>query len=121
MFSAFLWVRQPAVAECLISIEYYSELLNPASKNWEVPARGKYTDNFVFFYFHYNRYLFVVQGHPNVLTSDLVALNNTLSISHSPHPLAAGPVRNAENTESLLDIHRMLDSYLSSLFIIYVV
>ena len=37
-------------------------------------------------------------------------------MSYSPHPLAAGTVRNAENMESLPGIHRMLDSYLSSLF-----
>ena len=36
----------------------------------------------------------------------LVILNNALSISHSP--LAAGPIRNAENTESLLSITRSL-------------
>ena len=40
----------------------------------------------------------------NFLTRDLVTLNNILSISHSPRPLAAGPIRNAENMESLLAI-----------------
>ena len=38
------------------------------------------------------------------MTRDLVTLNHTLSISHSPCSLAAGPIRNAENMESLLAI-----------------
>ena len=48
------------------------------------------------------RYIFVVQGLPNFLTRDLVTLNNTLSISHSPRPLAAGTIQNAKIMESLL-------------------
>ena len=36
------------------------------------------------------------------LTRDLVTLNKTLSISHSPRPLAAEPIRNTEIMESLL-------------------
>ena len=39
MFSAF---RMGPAAR--ISIEYYSELLNHMSENWEVVARRKYTD-----------------------------------------------------------------------------
>ena len=34
-------------------------------KNWEVLARRKYIDNFVFFDFHYKRYIFAVPGLPN--------------------------------------------------------
>ena len=52
----------------------------------------------------YNRYIFAVLELPNSLTRDLVTPNNTLSMSYSPHPLAAGPIRNAENMESLLFI-----------------
>ena len=52
--------------------------------------------------FNYNRYIFAVPGLPNFLTSDLVTLNNNLSISHSPPLLAAGSIRNAENREYLL-------------------
>ena len=36
------------------------------------------------------------------MTPDLVTLNKTLSISHSPRPLAAEPIRNTEIMESLL-------------------
>jgi len=75
---------QAADVDCLITIEYYSE--------------QKYTD------YNKNRYIFVVQGLPNFLTRDLITLNNTLSISYSQRPLAAGPIRNAENIESLLTI-----------------
>ena len=60
-------------------------------KKCEVLVRRKYTD--------YNpscRYTFIVQGHPNFPTRDLVTPNNTLSISHSPRPLAAGPIRNVK-------------------------
>ena len=39
------------------------------------------------------------------LTRDWLILKNTQSISHSPHPLAAGPIRNAENMECLLGIN----------------
>ena len=49
MSSAFrmahtVWVRQSANGDCVISIEYYLELLNHVSKNWEVLTRRKYTD-----------------------------------------------------------------------------
>ena len=67
------------------------------SKNWEVLAWRKYTD--------YNpscRYTFIVQGHPNFPTRDLVTPNNTLSITHSP--LASEYIRDAQNMESLLVI-----------------
>ena len=43
-FRYFLWVRQPADANCVISVEYYSELLNHASEISEVLARRKLTD-----------------------------------------------------------------------------
>ena len=39
----------------------------------------------------------------DLLTTDLVTLNNCPSIFHSPCPLAVGPIGNAENMESLLD------------------
>ena len=49
MFSVFR--RSPAAsgpsaadADCLISREYYSELLNHMSKNWEALAGRNYTD-----------------------------------------------------------------------------
>ena len=38
------------------------------------------------------------------LARNLATLKNTLSISHSPRPLAVGPIRNAEIMESLLRI-----------------
>ena len=44
MFSVFRMVPQSADADCVISIEYYSEILNDVSKNWEVLVRRKYTD-----------------------------------------------------------------------------
>ena len=100
-FCHFVWVRQLADADCVISIEYYSELLNHVSKNWEVLAQRKYTDNGVFD-LNYNWYIFVSQELPNFLSRDLVTLNNTLSISHSPRPLAAGTIQNAKIMESLL-------------------
>ena len=37
------------------------------------------------------------------LTRDLATLNNSLLISYSPRPVAAGPIRNAKIMESLLD------------------
>ena len=46
-FWNFVWIWQLADADCVISIEYYSELLNHVPKNWEVLARPKYIDNFV--------------------------------------------------------------------------
>ena len=84
-FWHFVWFRQPADADCVISVECYSELLYHVSNNWEVLTWWKCTD--------YNenrksyRYSFIVQGLPNVLTRDLVTLNNTLSRSHSPRAL----------------------------------
>ena len=45
-----------------------------------------------------------VHGHPNFLTRDLLTLDNTLTISHSSHSLAAGPIRNARNMESHLGL-----------------
>ena len=50
--------------------------------------------------FNYNWYIFAVPGLSNFLTRDLVTLNYTLSISHSPHPLTTVPKRIAENMES---------------------
>ena len=47
-FLAFVWVRKPAEAGSIITIEFYSELLNRVSENWEVLARRKYTDNLDF-------------------------------------------------------------------------
>ena len=43
-FRNFICVRQPADKDCVISIEYNSELLNHMSKNWEVVARRKYIE-----------------------------------------------------------------------------
>ena len=40
------------------------------------------------------RLIFFGQGLPNFSTRDLATLNNTLSISHNPRPLAVGPIRN---------------------------
>ena len=39
---------------------------------------------------YHNRYMFAVPGLPIFLTRDLVTLNNILSISHRPRPLAVG-------------------------------
>ena len=41
------------------------------------------------------------------LTGDLVSLNNNCSISHSPRPLAAGPIRISEDMESVLPTSRL--------------
>jgi len=46
LFMYFVWVRQPEDVDYVISIEYYSELLNHVSKNWEVLVRKKLTDKF---------------------------------------------------------------------------
>ena len=97
MISAFrlahtVWGRQPVDTDCVISIEYFAKLLNHVSKNWEVLAGQQYTD--------YKKsenssywYILLMHGLPNLLTRDLATLKNTLSISHSPQPLAAGPIR----------------------------
>ena len=50
-------------------------------QKWEILARRKYAD---------------------------ITLNNSLWISYSPRPLAAGPIRNAEKIESLLKTHRFM-------------
>ena len=57
-------------ADCVISIEYNSELLNHVSKSWEVPARRKYTDNLRYFHLANNWYNFAQPGVPNFLTRD---------------------------------------------------
>ena len=59
-----VWVGQPADADSMISIEDYSDLPGTESivKYWEFLARRKYAD---------------------------ITLNNSLSISYSPRPLAA--------------------------------
>ena len=41
MFRHFVWVRQSADADCVISIKYYSELLNHVIENWEIHAGQK--------------------------------------------------------------------------------
>ena len=51
---------------------------------------------------HFYQGNLIVQGLSNFLRRNLVTLNNTLSISHSPRPLAARPKRNAKIVESLL-------------------
>ena len=90
-FRLFVLVRQLADAECMILIEYYSELLSHVSKNWEVRTPdttkivkrkgqviGIFSSCMDYPIFRYVIYV--------------VTLNNTLSISH----------RNAEKMESLL-------------------
>ena len=42
-FRHFVWVRQTSGTDCAISIEYYSELVNQASKNKEVLERRNNT------------------------------------------------------------------------------
>ena len=79
------------------SIEYYSEFLNHVSKIFE-----KYTDN-LDIWILIIRYIFALSGFPNFLTRDLVTMNNTQSISHSPRSLGAGPIRNTETMRSLLN------------------
>ena len=44
-----------------------------------------------------------MQGLPNFLVHNFATPNNTLSISHSTRPLAAGPRLNAKIMESHLD------------------
>ena len=43
-FRHFVWLRQQAEADMVISIEYYSDFQNHF-KNWEVLVRREYTDN----------------------------------------------------------------------------
>ena len=56
--SAFRIVRQPAKADCAKSLDYYSDLINHMSENWEVLAQRKYPDSLTFsiylksIYFH---------------------------------------------------------------------
>ena len=77
-------------------------------KRWKVLARRKYASVFGFYY---NQYIFVMPGFFNFLTLALLTLNNTLSISHSPRPLAAGPIRNSEVMESLLCKRKLAQDY----------
>ena len=79
-FLRFVWVRQLANADCVISIAYY-------------PDSGLF-----------RRSKSPGPGFPNFLTGDLVTLYYTLSISHRPRQLASGRTRNAEIMESLLTI-----------------
>ena len=119
------WVRQPA--DCEISIDYNSALLNHVSKNGK-SCHDESIPIIWVFQLNYNRSNFVLPAHPIFLTRDLVTLNYkagcifpmvivsllhhakfgrnhhredaphcTLSMSHSPHLLAAGPKRNAKN------------------------
>ena len=82
----------------------YKYSQSDVSENWKVLEQPKYTDNLAFSILiiigkYFRRAIFWF--------SHLVTLN-TLSISHSPGPLAAGPihVRNAENMESLPPMNR---------------
>ena len=92
-FRHFVRVQLPADVDCTTLIEYYSVLLNHLSKKIGYPCTTKNQSY---------RYIFLAQGLPNFLTRDRVTLNNTLSKSNTPQPLAAGPIRNAENMEYLL-------------------
>ena len=74
-------------------------------KRWKVLARRKYASVFGFYY---NQYIFVMPGFFNFLTLALLILNNTLSISHSPRLLTAGPIQNPEDMESLLAILKVV-------------
>ena len=76
-----------------ISVEYYSELLNQVSKNWEV-YDGENIPIIRPFWSITGMFL-PFQDFP-FLTRDSVTLN-TISISHSPRPLAAVVIRNAKS------------------------
>ena len=84
-------------------IEYYSELLNPVSKNEKflheqnIPIIIEIEKLKLSVYFRRTRT-------SHFLTRDLVILNNILSISHCPRLLTAGSIRNAEIMESFLAI-----------------
>ena len=109
-FRHFVWVRQPKDADCVISIEYYSDLLNHASKNvksWSgenIPIIIKIEKPKLSVYFHRART-------PHFLTRDLLTLNHTLSMLHGPRPLTAGPIRNAENMEYLASVEHNLGRF----------
>jgi len=51
-FRHFVWVRQLADTDCVISIQYdtlqFISYFNHMSENWEVLARRKYTDNLAY-------------------------------------------------------------------------
>ena len=73
-------VRLPAEADCVISMEYNSELLNYVSKN----GKSWHGENLPILIQIERAKLpvyFVVQGLPNFLTRDLVALNKTVDIT----------------------------------------
>ena len=104
-----VWVRQAADGDCAISIEDYSDLVNSVPKMG--PGTTKLYRYFWFFGLYYNQFISVVPGLPNFLTRDLLTLNNSLSIPHSPRPLTTGPIGNVENMESLLAIDGCLHMY----------
>ena len=83
-FQHFVWVGQLGDADCVISIESLHDGNISMLDFWlkSVYFRRARTSHF--------------------LTRDIVTLNNKLSRSHSPRPLAAGSIRNTENMESLL-------------------
>ena len=49
-FRHFVWLRQPADADCVISIEYFWKLLNHVSKNGKSLREKKYTNNLSFLF-----------------------------------------------------------------------
>ena len=99
MFSVF---RMGPDADCVIPIEYYSQLLNLMAEHW----KSLHDENIRF---NYTRYIFAVSGLLKSLTRDFVTSKNTSSISHSSRPMAAGPIQNSENMKSLLHIpHKRL-------------
>ena len=61
------------------------------------------------YYLNSNRYIFAVSELPNFLTRDSLTLTITLSILHSPRSLAAEPIQNAENMESILAIGNQIE------------
>ena len=79
-----------------LSIEYFSDLVNQVSKNWDVLPQRKYTCMHTDYSTNKKPKLLVyfrrVRASQFFLTRDLLTLKNTLSKSHSPRSLTAVPI-----------------------------
>ena len=103
--SRFLWLKKWAISEKRHLIEILSHFeTEPSRFLIHMTSRGTCLIRWLFEPSHYTSRKLAVPGSPNFLTRDitkliisyhitLVTLNNTLSISHSPRPLAIGPIR----------------------------
>ena len=74
----------PADADCVMSIEYNSALLNHVSKTGMSCDENIPIISF-FFQINYNRSYFVLPAHPNFLTRDLVTLNYNIDVLYRYH------------------------------------